>query len=238
MMENPKEDTPCNCGTFSNNFLIKYEKDQIVLKNLLCAMMKKIEQLEEVQKIRESNRPSAACKPATADERPAPRPQINFVSPQMDTLQKILKSNGAYGPPPKQPVHNSRLRLRLHGLCKSKRTKDEANQYKEGGWAQRPLPHNEKKMSVKPTMATPTGNPTKPTKIMEKKLDGNADASLVSTGIKSSKVEPAPLAPFFDEMASSEDIPNPTNAPAAASFATPAAAATIEPKAETKWTVK
>jgi hypothetical protein len=41
-MENPKEDTPCNCGTFSNDFLIKYEKDQIVLKTLLCAMMTKI----------------------------------------------------------------------------------------------------------------------------------------------------------------------------------------------------
>jgi hypothetical protein len=49
-MENLKEDTPCNCGTFSNNFLIKYEKDQIVLKTLLHAMMKKIEQLEELQK--------------------------------------------------------------------------------------------------------------------------------------------------------------------------------------------
>jgi hypothetical protein len=99
-MENPKEDTPYNCGTFSNNLLIKYEKDQIVLKTLLCAMMKKIEQLEEVQKIQESmghqypNRPSVARKPAAANECPAPRPQINFVFPQMETLQKILQSNG------------------------------------------------------------------------------------------------------------------------------------------------
>jgi hypothetical protein len=47
-MENPNEDTLCNCGTFLNNFLIKYNKDQIVLKTLLCTMMRKIEQLEEV----------------------------------------------------------------------------------------------------------------------------------------------------------------------------------------------
>jgi hypothetical protein len=91
-MEYPYEDTPCNCGTFLNNFLIKYNKDQIVLKTLLCAMMKKIEQLEELQKNCESMGhwdticPSAACKPAVADAHPALRPQVNYVFPQMETL--------------------------------------------------------------------------------------------------------------------------------------------------------
>jgi hypothetical protein len=35
-MENPKEDMPCNCGMLSNNFLIKYEKNQIALKTIVC----------------------------------------------------------------------------------------------------------------------------------------------------------------------------------------------------------
>jgi hypothetical protein len=44
---------------------------------------------------------------------------------------------------------------------------------------------------------------------MERKLDenanGNADAVLISTGIKSREAKPAPPAPFLDETASSED---------------------------------
>jgi hypothetical protein len=122
--ETPNKDTPCNCGSILNNFRIKYEKDQIVLKTLLCTMMRKIEQLEEVQKICEPmghqypNRPTAARKPATADAHPASCPQINLVSPKMETSQKILSSNGVYGPPPKQPVHNSRLRAGCRRLCK------------------------------------------------------------------------------------------------------------------------
>jgi hypothetical protein len=39
-MKDSTEDTPCDCGTFLNDFLIKYKKDQIELKILLCAMMK------------------------------------------------------------------------------------------------------------------------------------------------------------------------------------------------------
>jgi hypothetical protein len=66
----------------------------------------------------------------------------------------------------------------------------------------------------KPTMATFT----KSTEKMERKPDGNANANAnenadgnsnaisIPTGIKSCKVEPAPLAPFTDETASSEDI--------------------------------
>jgi hypothetical protein len=84
-------------------------------------MMKKIEQLQEVQKNCESMgpiRPSAARKPAAAAASPASRPQLNFVSPQTETLQKILESNGTHGPPSKQPVHNSRLRAGLQSLCK------------------------------------------------------------------------------------------------------------------------
>jgi hypothetical protein len=116
-MEYPYKDTPCNCGTFLNNFLIKYNKDQIVLKTFLCAMMEKIEHLEELQKNRKSmghwdpNRSTAARKLVAADALPAWHPQVNFVSPQMETLHRIFNSNGAYGPPPKQPVHNSRLRV-------------------------------------------------------------------------------------------------------------------------------
>jgi hypothetical protein len=59
-------------------------------------MMMKMEQLEEVQKICEPMgdqypvHPPAARKPAAADVLPASRPQINHVSPQMETLQKIL----------------------------------------------------------------------------------------------------------------------------------------------------
>jgi hypothetical protein len=44
--------------------------------------------------------------------------QVNFASPQEEILQKILESNGVYGPPPKQPVHNGRLRAGLRSLCK------------------------------------------------------------------------------------------------------------------------
>jgi hypothetical protein len=40
-MKNPKGDMLCNNGTFSNDLRIQYEKDQIVLKTLLCTMMKK-----------------------------------------------------------------------------------------------------------------------------------------------------------------------------------------------------
>jgi hypothetical protein len=77
-----------------------------VLKTLLCAMMKKIEQLEEVQKNRDSVghqcpiRPLTAHKLAAAATHPALRPEVNFVSLQMETLRRILNSNGAYGPPP------------------------------------------------------------------------------------------------------------------------------------------
>jgi hypothetical protein len=159
-MENPKEDMPCNCGTFLNNFLIKYEKDQIVLKTLLCAMMKKIEQLEEVQKNHESmghwypNHSLAARKPVPADARPASRPQINLVFPQMETLKRILSSNEAYGPPPKQPVHNSQLRAGFLSLYKyNYNRRDYANQNeakkKENNLKRRhghnPPPHNEKR---------------------------------------------------------------------------------------------
>jgi hypothetical protein len=56
----------------------------------------------------------------------------------------------------------------------------------------------------------PTYHPIKPTKKMQRKLDGNANASanatLVSTGIKPSKVKPAPLVPFVDKTASSENF--------------------------------
>jgi hypothetical protein len=67
------------------------------------------------------------------------------------------------------------------------------------------------KILAKTTLATPTNHPTKSTKNMERRPDGNANANangnavLISIGIKSSKVKPAPLAPFVDKMASSED---------------------------------
>jgi hypothetical protein len=162
-MGNPNRTTSCNCGSSLNNFLLKYEKDQIVLKTLLCTMMRKIEQLEEVYKTREPmghqypDHPSDVRKPAAADVRPASRPQINLVSPQMETLQRILNSNGAYGPPPKQLVHNNWLRTGLRRLCKynfdrkdyanheikTKQNKSKQNNL-EVGWAQRPFPHNER----------------------------------------------------------------------------------------------
>jgi hypothetical protein len=120
-MEKPKEDTLCNNGTFSNDLRIQYEKDQIVLKTLLCTMMKKIEKLEEILKSMgqpcSDLPPAAHKKPAAKNEGPTYRPKLNFVSSQMGTLQKILESNGINGPPPKQPIHNSRLRAGLRSLC-------------------------------------------------------------------------------------------------------------------------
>jgi hypothetical protein len=56
------------------------------------------------------------------------------------------------------------------------------------------------------------------------------NASLVSTGIKPSKVKLAPLASSVDKTAPSEDIPALTNAYATASTAAPAAAATAVSK--------
>jgi hypothetical protein len=100
-------------------------------------MMKKIKQLEELQKNHESMGhwdpicPLAARRPAAADACPALRPQVNFMSPQMGTLQNILESNGAYGPPPKQPVHNSQLRAGFRSLYKyNYNRKDYADQNK------------------------------------------------------------------------------------------------------------
>jgi hypothetical protein len=146
-------------------------------------MMRKIEQLEEVQKIckpmghQYPNHPLATCKPAAADARPASWPQINLISPQMETLQRILNSNGAYGPPPKQPVHNSQLRAGFRRLCKynfdrkdyaNKKTKTKQNKSKQNKLKRRdghnkPSPTIKDEILVKPTMAMPTNNPIKPT---------------------------------------------------------------------------
>jgi hypothetical protein len=121
-MENSKEDTLCNNGTFSNNFWIQYEKDQIVQKTLLCTMITNIEKLEEILKSMSQPcpdyAPAAHNEPAAKTEGPTYRPKLDFVSPQMETLQKILKLNGIYGPPPKQPIHNDRLRAGIQSLCK------------------------------------------------------------------------------------------------------------------------
>jgi hypothetical protein len=61
-----------------------------------------------------------------------------------------------------------------------------------------------------PTLATPINHPTKSTKKMERKPDGNANGNAnavsISTGTKPSKVEPAPPAPFADKTASSENF--------------------------------
>jgi hypothetical protein len=87
-MENPNEDTLCNCGTFLNNFLIEYNKDQIVLKTLLCTMMRKIEQLEEVQKI---------CEPMGHQYPSGPRPpasqllQMHALHPGHKSISYLLK---------------------------------------------------------------------------------------------------------------------------------------------------
>jgi hypothetical protein len=120
-MEKSKEDTLCNNGTFSNNFRIPYEKDQIVQKTLLSTMMTKIEKLEEICKSMGQpcldRLPNAHKKPAAKDEGPTYGPKLNFVSSQMG-LQKILEFNGIYRPPPIQPIHNIRLRAGLKSLCK------------------------------------------------------------------------------------------------------------------------
>jgi hypothetical protein len=121
-MENPKKDNLCNNGTFSNNLLIQYEKNQIVLKTLLCTMMKEIEKLEEILKSMgqpcPNRSPAARKKPVAENEGPTYRPKLDSVSPQMGTLQKILELNGIYGPPPKQPIHNSGLRAGQRSLFK------------------------------------------------------------------------------------------------------------------------
>jgi hypothetical protein len=63
--------------------------------------------------------PAAHKKPAAKNEGPTYQPKLDFVSPQMGTFQKILESNGVYGPPPKQPIHKSQLRAGLQSLCKN-----------------------------------------------------------------------------------------------------------------------
>jgi hypothetical protein len=105
-MENPKDDTPCNNGTFSNDFQIQYEKDQIVLKTLLYTKSVKIEKLEEILKSmgqscpdrpQEAGRLQACCCSCIT-------PSSQFcVFPYGD----YAKDSGIYGPPPIQPVHNS-----------------------------------------------------------------------------------------------------------------------------------
>jgi hypothetical protein len=115
----------------------------------------------------------------------------------MGTLEKILESNVIYGPPPIQPVHNRQLRAGLRSLCKYNfDRKDYSNQETKT---------KTNKILAKSTMATFT----KSTKKMERKPDENtnvnADAVLISTGIKFRAAKPAPPAPLLDETASSED---------------------------------
>jgi hypothetical protein len=97
-MENLKNDTLCNNETFSNNFRIQYEKDQIVQKTLLCTMMTKIKKSEEILKSMgqpcPDRSPAAHKEPGAKNEGPTYRPKLNFVSSQMETLQKLLESNG------------------------------------------------------------------------------------------------------------------------------------------------
>jgi hypothetical protein len=123
-------------------------------------------------------------------------PQVNFVSSQMETLQKILESNGIYGPPPKQSIHNGQLRAGLRSLCKyTFDRKDYLNQ--------------ETKMKQNEILATFTRS----TKKMERKPDENtnvdtngsananrnANAVLISSGINPRKAKPAPQAPLLDK---------------------------------------
>jgi hypothetical protein len=67
-MESPKEDTLCNYGKFSIDLRIQYEKDQFMLKTLLCTMKTKIEKLEEILKtmgqLCSDHPPAAHKKPA------------------------------------------------------------------------------------------------------------------------------------------------------------------------------
>jgi uncharacterized coiled-coil protein SlyX len=105
-----------------------YEIDQIVQNNLLgtmneemcamreemCAMTKQLGQLNEMLK----SSSAAHKKLAAKNGGPTYWLKLNFASSQMGTLQKILESNGLYGPPPKQPIHNSRMRAGLRSLCK------------------------------------------------------------------------------------------------------------------------
>jgi hypothetical protein len=151
-MENPKDDTLCNNALFSYNLQIQYEMYQI-----MQPLMKRIEQLEEKVHVMghwDLIRPSATCKLVAAAAAAASRPQVNFVSSQMETSQKILESNGTYGPPPKQPAHNGWLRAGLRSLCEyNYDCKNYANQNKSK------LNHNKpktkkKKILVKTTMAT------------------------------------------------------------------------------------
>jgi hypothetical protein len=200
-MEDLTKDTPCNNGPFSFNIRIQYEVNRIVQP-----LMKRIEQLEKKVRVMGSMKsmghwdpihPSAACKPAAAAA--ASCPQVNFVSSQMGTLQKILESNGIYGPPPIQPIHNSRLRAGLRSLCKYNfDRKDYQNQETK-------MKQNE--ILAKSTMAMFT----KSTKKMERKPDenananGSADAISISTVITTSEAEPAPLALFVNKTAPSEN---------------------------------
>jgi hypothetical protein len=164
-MENPTKDTPCNNGPFSYNLRMQYEMDRIVQP-----LMKRIEQLEEKVRVMGSmkpmgqpcpDRPPAADeKPAAKNEDPTYRLKLNFVFPQMGTLQNILESNGVYGPPPRQPVHNGWLRAALRSLCEyNYNRKDYANQNE---------PKTKKnEILAKTTPAMPTDHPTKPTKKTE-----------------------------------------------------------------------
>jgi hypothetical protein len=141
--------------------------------------------------------PSAAHKPAAAAAA-ASRPQVNFVFSQMGMLQKILELNGIYGPPPKQPIHNSRLRAGLRSLCKYNFDRKDYSNHKT----------KKNKILAKSTMA----RFTKSTKKMERKPDenananGSANATMVSAKIKPREAKPATPAPLLDKTASSESF--------------------------------
>jgi hypothetical protein len=84
-LENPKEDTLCNNGKFLNDLRIQYEKNQIVLKIILCTMMKKNKKLEEILKSMgqpcPGRPPVAHNKLAAKNEGPTYWLKLDFVSP-------------------------------------------------------------------------------------------------------------------------------------------------------------
>jgi hypothetical protein len=181
--------------------------DQIVQPH-----MKRIEQLKEKVRVMghwDPISPSATCKLPAAAAAAASHPQVNFVSSQMESLQKILESNGTKSNGTKQPAHNGRLRASLRSLCKynynrkdyanqtepkSKQNKLKQNNPKRGGGHNGPFLMKQNKVLAKTTMANKI---IKPTEIIRKKPDEN-------TRIKSSEMEPALPAPFVNKTASSE----------------------------------
>jgi hypothetical protein len=82
----------------AKNLLGTMNEEMCAMREEMCAMTKQLGQLKELGEVHKKS--AAHKKPAAKNEGPTYRPKLDFVSRQMETLQKILESNRLYGPPP------------------------------------------------------------------------------------------------------------------------------------------